>query len=69
MLVLYNEPIVVTEQCNKTEKKIINPYQPIYIMFVLALSSFIRHCPALLSDDIIRRVMIPLESCVAMTAQ
>lgn len=31
-----------------------------------AMHSFLLHCPQLLADDIIRRLLTPIESCLAM---
>lgn len=38
-------------------------------LFLSAMRSFVAHCPELLTEDVIRRLMTPIECAMTMMAQ
>lgn len=38
-------------------------------IFLSAMRSFVAHCPELLTEDVIRRLMTPIECAMTMMAQ
>lgn len=40
-----------------------------YRLFLAAMRSFVAHCPELLTEDVIRRLMTPIECAMTMMSQ